>query len=158
MVCSMVAPSCSAFVTPTTTSGTVTLPTGSDLPPGTYVLTAYNFNSLSAVPKCGVLATEPLASTFVIGTAEVDGMPGNMTGATVLSDGTSSTFDADFSTSGNIFALSDNCPDDSAYMISWGTTGAAATGVEVEFEFGGVTALTPLGSTCNAVATYTRQP
>jgi hypothetical protein len=42
-------------------------------------------------------------------------------------------------------------------MINWGQTGTPAMGFDLEFEFGGISPLTPLNAGCNAVATYTLQ-
>ena len=120
------------------------------------MLTAY---TLYGAPTDACNTVQPVATTLTFtstgGTAAYP--TGTVTGATVLADGTSSTFSATFTLSGNVFALNDTCPDTNAAMIGWGTTGTPAMGFIVEFEFGGVSGLTPLNAGCNAIASYTLQ-
>lgn len=139
-----------------TTGSVPALPAGTDVAFGAYVLTAY---TLYGDPTKPCNTVQPLATTLAV-TALVPPMTdmGSITGATVLTDGSSSTFSGTFTTSGSIIGLDVSCPSSNNYMISWGTTTSVGGTTTLDFEFGATSPLTPLNADCTAIVEYTLQP
>jgi len=145
-------------VTPTiNTTGSVPAlpPAATNVPYGTYLLTAY---TLYGDPgSCN--SVQPVATTMAV-TALVPPASdmGSIAGATGLANGVVSTFSATFTTSGSIIGLYVSCPSSNNYMISWGTTTTVSGTTLVDFQFGATSPLTPLAADCTAIAEYTLQP
>ena len=146
-------------MTPTTSGATPSLPTGTTLTDGTYLLTSY---TMYPTPVDGCDTVLPVASTFTIDPAPTTKNAGSIKIDTVLSDGTSSTFNANISTQtdvmgmANAVVLTDTCPDTLGYMISWGSYLSTANGqLVLDFESATASPVTPLQTGCTAIAEYT---